>query len=180
MCCHLYRHIWQHIQFPTPSNSTLSDTDSDHQMMYWMLLALAIPFEQQASLKGLIGIRADALKTWQQIKRDLPNIVGKLSTLSLQSPDFEIQIGIALQKSTPLHWLLLEHQHSEFQSLLQWWVGVGQHRTRTLSGKDILQLGVSPGPIVQELLMMAQKIAWQGGDTAAEHRVVLTYLENKP
>jgi hypothetical protein len=76
--------------------------------------------------------------------------------------------------------LLLEHHAPEFQPLLQWWADVGQHRTRTISGKDILQLGVSPGPIVQELLMMAQKTAWQGGDADAERRVVLTHLENRP
>lgn len=172
--------FWQHIQFPTPSNSILSTTDSEHQMMHWMLLALAISPELHPHLEGLIGIRAQALKTWQQMKHDLPNMIEKLRKISLQSPDFEIQIGIVLQKSTPVHWLLLEHQHSEFQPLLQWWADVGQHRTRTLSGKDILQLGVSPGPIVQELLMMAQKVAWQGGDADAERLVVLTHLENRP
>lgn len=172
--------FWQHIQFPTPSNNTLSQTHSEHQMMYWMLLALDIPPELQTKLEGLIGIRAHALKTWQQLKRDLPNMTEKLSKISLHSPDFEIHIGTALQNSTLIHRLLLEHQHSEFRPLLQWWVDVGQHRTRTLSGKDILHLGVSPGPIVQELLMMAQKIAWKGGDADAERRVLLTHLENRP
>ena len=49
-----------------------------------------------------------------------------------------------------------------------------------LSGKDILQMGISPGPIVQELLMMAQKVAWKGGDADAERQAILTHIEKRP
>ena len=172
--------FWQNLQFPKPSDSALTHADCDRQMMYWMLLALAIPLEQQASLEGLVGIRAHALKTWQQMCHDLPNMVEGLNKISLQSPDFEIQIGTVLHKSTLVHCLLLEHQYPEFGPLLQWWSNVGQHRTRTLSGKDILQMGISPGPIVQELLMMAQKVAWKGGDADAERQTILTHIEKRP
>ena len=88
------------------------------------------------------------------------------------------QVGDAMQKSTPTHWLLLEATDSKYMPLLEWWIEIGRHRIRQTTGDDILQLGVPTGPQIAQLLRTAQHIAWEGGTAEDESEAVRSALSN--
>ena len=143
-----------------------------------MLLALSIPAERHAELEGLIGLRSGALKRWQKLLHDLDLILHHLEGLHLQLPNIECTIGEALINSTLVHWLILEQRKPDIVPLLQWWIETGRHRTRSLTGKDLLAMGTPAGPMISDLLRIAQHAAWLGGDTDAERAAVLEHLSS--
>lgn len=160
--------FWQNLQFPQSCNLSYSPTSAEYKDLWWMILALAIPPTLREQYTQLIGIRANALKLLTKLQKDLPNIVLGLSAISTDDLDFEVRVGVLLQESTPIHWMISIHLQPEITFLIEWWVSTGRHRQRQTTGEDILQMGIPKGPMIGTLLQTAQTVAWQGGDQNLE------------
>ena len=178
--------VWTHWQphwnaINLHHNTTLSihPTHEEWTTCWWMQMCLALPRNEQSDWNSIISIRLHGLKLWNNTPSKIHKIAQLLSVIDFSKPETHFQIGLALHRSTVLHWLLLEVSHPELLPLIHWWVNIGRHRNRITTGHYLLTLNVAKGPIMAELLQIAQNVAWSGGDEETEKTAIQSHIQRK-
>ena len=169
---------WSSITLRSKSPLPYSFTLDDWQQCWWMQLRLALSDDEFTDWKSIISIRPNGLKVWIQFPHQLESMQHSLKSIDPDTTHWKRQVGDALQKSTPTHWLLLESTYPKCIPLLEWWIKIGRRRIRQATGDDILALGVAKGPQIAQLLRIAQHIAWEGGTAEDELQAIRTSLSN--
>ena len=178
--------VWTHWQ---PNWSTLDlfskstlpycFQSEDWQQSWWMQLRLTLSDAQSVDWASMISIRPNGLKLWTQLPNQLESMRNSLQLIDLEAQHWKRQVGDALKKSTPTHWLLLESTYPNCLPCLEWWIEIGCHNSRHTTGADILQMGVPEGPQISQLLSIAQHIAWEGGTAEDEIEAIQVELSNR-
>ncbi len=171
---------WQNVGLHTTSQLPVQVTVETWTECWWMQLALAMSPTERSQWQSVIGTRPQGLKLWNSVPKDISKMHNSLRTVDVTQDGFEVQVGHALQNSSILHWLLLEQTHPDLLPLLHWWIETGQHRKRCTTGQDLLALNLPRGPVIGELLTIAQHTAWQGGDLSSEQEAIQAHLISHP
>ena len=170
---------WDSIDLHHNTSLSIHPTQEEWATCWWMQLCVAIPIEEQSQWKSIVGIRQHGLKLWTNTPVHLAKMVALLSDIEKSNPEKYAKIGLALNGTTTGQWLLLETLYPKFLPLLRWWVDTGRHRNRVTTGKYLLTLKVAKGPMMAELLRVAQNIAWSGGDEEAEKTAIQSHIQKK-
>ena len=178
--------IWTHWQ-PAWSRISLHDqtsleypfTDNDWHDCWWMQLRCSLSDSEANAWSSMISIRPNGLKLWGQFPMEVLTMIERLTEISNTAPQWKLKVGHVLQKSVPTHWLFLEATTATFIPFIQWWIDVGRQRTRQMTGRDILAMGVPKGPQIATLLTIAQHTAWEGGDKEDEQTAIRAALASR-
>jgi tRNA nucleotidyltransferase/poly(A) polymerase len=170
---------WNSISLHNTTTLSIQPTREEWTTCWWMQLCLALPMEERTQWKDIVSIRSNGLKLWNSTPAQIHKMTQALSKIDRSKPEAYIQTGLILQRSTLLHWLLISINYPEFLELLYWWVNTGRHRNRVTTGQYLLALNVKKGPMMAELLQVAQNVAWSGGDEEAEKTAIQSHIHKK-
>ena len=170
---------WNAISLHNTTTLSIQPTREEWTTCWWMQLCLALPMEERLNWKSIVSIRSNGLKLWISTPAHIKKMAQALSNIEISNPEVYIQTGLILQRSTLLQWLLIEINHPELLELLHWWIDIGRHRNRVTTGTDLLTLNVAKGPMMAELLQVAQNVAWSGGTAESEKVAIQSHIQRK-
>jgi hypothetical protein len=83
--------------------------------------------------------------------------ISNMNTISKQTE----HPGFILEKTSPVHWILLSIYMPSAQDPLHWWISTGKELRLQINGHQLQERGCPKGPHIQQCLRIAKKALWE-------------------